>query len=262
MTQFGFKIEDIKVLAELAGREIMEVYQTDFEKSVVFKEDESPLTLADKRSNQVIVEGLKRLPVKYPIISEEINIPRYEQRKDMDIYWLIDPLDGTREFVNRNGDFTVNIALIQKNRPVFGCIQVPVSGDIYWGSKGEGSFLERNGMVRKITARSFSIKDSGLQVLASRSHLSAATKEFVSKLKDPEFIARGSSLKMMMIAEGEADIYPRMGPTMEWDTAAAQIILEEADGSILKADDRKPLVYNKEDLLNPWFIANAKIISS
>ena len=260
MTPYGFTIDSLKEIAKKAGNAILEVYITDFNDNIELKDDNSPLTLADKRAHGIIEAGLNSLPVKYPILSEESIIPNYKIRKSWELFWMVDPLDGTKEFINKNGDFTVNIALIKKGKVVFGCIQVPVENVCYWGLEGSGSFREKDGQVKRLKVKTFDAKTKGLKILGSRSHMNQDTRDYLGQFDNPVLLARGSSLKMMMIAEGKADLYPRMGPTMEWDTAASQIILEEAGGSMKKIDELTDLVYNKEDLLNPYFIASAKRI--
>lgn len=254
-----------------AGRAILEIYGSDF--TVERKDDNSPLTLADRRSHDIIVGGLSRLPVgKLPVLSEEGNDIPYGERKTWELLWMVDPLDGTKEFIQRNGEFTVNIALIGKGRPLLGVVYLPTKGRMYFGANGLGAYLLEhetapasdsidailNASVRlPLTARD----ESRVMVIGSRSHMSAETEQFISGLRsrgnDVGFLSAGSSLKFCLIAEGKADIYPRFAPTMEWDTAAGQAIVECAGGAVLRADAPVPLTYNKEDLRNPWFVALA-----
>lgn len=246
--------QEVVQIARHAGAAIMAIYgKADF--GVELKSDESPLTLADQAANEVICRALEKLPVQYPIISEENKAVPYETRKAYDYHWLVDPLDGTKEFIKRNGEFTVNIALIHQGRPVLGVVYVPCFNEAYWGAEGEGAFLEINGEATRLEAPSFQLSDEGLNVVCSRSHLNEATQAFVNGLNNPDLVPTGSSLKFLIIAKGQAHVYPRLGPTMEWDTAAAQAVLEQAGGSVISEETQSPLQYNKENLLNPHFIA-------
>jgi len=247
-------IDELKEVAIEAGKEIMNIYATDFE--VTTKEDNSPLTLADQRSNEIILDFLKEKYPEIPYISEEIKAMPYEDRKDWEYAWLIDPLDGTKEFMKKNGEFTVNIALIHNGKPVLGVVHVPTKNLTYWGVSGKGAFVENSDKSSvPLKVADFSMTNEGLTLVCSRSHLSPEVEEYVSKFKDPQTISMGSSLKFMLLAEQKAHIYPRLAPTMEWDTAAAHAVLIEAGGKVLKADDNTELTYNKENLLNPHFIA-------
>jgi 3'(2'), 5'-bisphosphate nucleotidase len=265
-------IPDLLRISREAGKAILEVYGSDF--AIEHKGDNSPLTLADRRSHEVIAGGLASLQAgKLPVLSEEgKNIP-YRERKGWELFWLVDPLDGTKEFIRRNGEFTVNIALIQKGRPVLGVIYLPTKNLEYFGAEGMGSYmLDRgnapvadsldailNAAVRLPLAPHPSPLAPRITVIGSRSHMSAETEHFISRLRSQDseikFISAGSSLKFCLIAEGNADVYPRFAPTMEWDTAAGQAIVEQSGGSVLRADTLVPLSYNKENLLNPWFVA-------
>ncbi len=248
-------IESVKKIAIDAGKVILEVYGDENGLGIQLKDDESPLTIADQRANKVICDGLIQLNSSIPIISEENKEIPYEERKDFDYFWIVDPLDGTKEFIKRNGEFTVNIALIHNNESVAGVVYVPVTEELFYAVKGEGAEISKEGTVKSLKANEFSDNDSGLKVVCSRSHLNEETSNFLAALNDPATVSKGSSLKFLIIAEGNADVYPRLAPTMEWDTAAAQIILEEAGGRVFRADDQTPLRYNKENLLNPHFIA-------
>ncbi len=241
-------------IARQAGGEIMAIYgREDFD--VELKADESPLTIADKAANDLICAQLEQLSVQYPIVSEENKAIPYEERRHFDYHWLVDPLDGTKEFIKRNGEFTVNIALIHEGRPVLGVVHVPCFSETYWGAEGIGAFVVKNGNTEKLQAASFKMTDEQLGVVCSRSHLNEETQAFVDQLKSPALVPKGSSLKFLIVAKGEAHIYPRLGPTMEWDTAAAQAVLEQAGGSVIDEGTKAPLRYNKENLLNPYFIA-------
>jgi 3'(2'), 5'-bisphosphate nucleotidase len=244
-------IDPLVVLAEEAGQAILEVYETEFEVEV--KDDQSPLTKADLASNAHIVAGLKVLAADIPIITEEGGLPDFEERGQWDRYWLIDPLDGTKEFVNRNGEFTVNIALIDKHVPVLGVVHVPVQQTTYVGCEGSGAQLRERGKdPRRIDVALES--ESPVRVVGSRSHRGDSLNSFLENLGDFEMHPMGSSLKFCRIAEGAADVYPRLGPTSEWDTAAAQAVVEQAGGQVIELDG-KPLSYNKKaNILNPHFL--------
>jgi 3'(2'), 5'-bisphosphate nucleotidase len=243
-------IEPIVALAEDAGRAILEVYSTDFE--VQSKVDESPLTQADLASHHCIVAGLAQLTPDLPIISEESGLPDFEERRLWNCYWLIDPLDGTKEFVNRNGEFTVNIALIENNRPVLGVVHVPVQNKTYVGCEGIGADL-RDGDNPPQPVRVAAKSRDPIRVVGSRSHRGASLDAFLAAVGEHDMVPMGSSLKFCVVAEGGADLYPRLGPTSEWDTAAAQAVVEQAGGSVVTLDG-KPMQYNaKSDILNPYF---------
>jgi 3'(2'), 5'-bisphosphate nucleotidase len=252
--EYKFLLESVNNIALEAGKIILEVYNNldDFEISK--KEDESPLTIADRSSNDFICKELSKLEIKFPIISEENAKISYDIRKNYEFFWLVDPLDGTKEFIKRNGEFTVNIALVNKTIPVLGVIYTPCLNELYWAVKGEGAFQLKQSIVSRLSVNQFKLSDKNLKVVASKSHLNVETKALIDKLDHPQIISKGSSLKFMMLASGEADYYPRLSPTMEWDTAAAQVILEEAGGKITQFDG-SPMIYNKENLLNPFFIA-------
>ena len=243
-------IEPIVALAQKAGEAILEVYSTDFD--VQSKDDESPLTQADLASHRRIAAGLAELTPDIPVISEEDGLPDFETRRAWERYWLIDPLDGTKEFVNRNGEFTVNIALIDNNRPVLGVVYVPVQKKTYIGCEGYGAELrDKDRPPQKIAVNPKC--GERVRICGSRSHRGASLDAFVENVGDCEMIPMGSSLKFCVIAEGGADLYPRLGPTSEWDTAAAQAVVEQAGGSVVTLDG-KPMKYNeKEDILNPHF---------
>lgn len=253
-----FKLLEIaKIAAKAASENILKVYESsDF--AIESKEDDSPLTKADKASHSAIVEYLGTTGI--PILSEEGQEVSFKERNKWEYFWLIDPLDGTKEFIKRNGEFTVNIALINKNTPVLGVVTVPVQDKLYYAIKGSGAFLEAFGETKQLRASSFSLDQAALRVVASRSHLNEETKEFMSNFKEPRIVSMGSSLKLISVAEGEADLYPRYAPTMEWDTAAAHIIVTEAGGSVTDSDGTHAIVYNKENLLNPYFLVQGKVI--
>jgi len=262
----NIQLLDIIKTSIVAGEKIIEVYQSDF--AVENKEDNSPLTLADKKSHQTIVEYLTQNYEEIPIISEEGAVVPYDVRRDWEYYWLIDPLDGTKEFVKRNGEFTVNIALIHNGYPVLGVIYAPVLDVIYFAKKGLGSFkLAGSKSIDQIDEATLlanaeklpNVKNEVVSVIGSRSHMSDETKEYIEEVKarygEVAFTSAGSSLKLCYVAEGKADVYPRFAPTMEWDTAAGQAIIEQSGGLVLEAQTSKRVRYNKENLLNPSFIA-------
>lgn len=247
-------VEVVKEIAQQAGAVIMDVYNNEADFGVEHKADDSPLTKADKAANTVIVEALEQLAFQAPIISEENKMVAYETRKNYDYFWMVDPVDGTKEFIKRNGEFTVNIALVHKTKVVLGVVYVPVSQELYWATKGNGAYKALGEQVEQLAVAQFSMQDPALKVVTSRSHLNEETQAFVDQLHQPILVSKGSSLKFLLIASGEAHLYPRLAPTMEWDTAAAQIIVEEAGGKVLQAGTEKAVIYNKENLLNPHFL--------
>jgi 3'(2'), 5'-bisphosphate nucleotidase len=256
-TNYLALIPSVIRIAEAAGEVIMEVYeQADF--GVEEKEDFSPVTKADTASNDLICKLLQELAPNIPIISEEGFLPDFSERKTYASYWLLDPLDGTKEFINRNGEFTVNIALMENNQPVLGISHLPVLKETYWGAKGEGAWCIKNGIARRLKADTFTMEQSGLAIAVTRSHFNQATSDYIGGFAFPRLIAKGSSLKVIMVAAGEAHLHPRFGTTMEWDTAAPQIILQEAGGKIVQHDG-SPLEYNKEDLRNPSYFAYGNV---
>jgi 3'(2'), 5'-bisphosphate nucleotidase len=252
-----------------AGKAIMDIYQQPFE--VELKSDNSPLTIADKKAHTIITDGLQGTGL--PILSEEGAQTSYDIRKSWTHFWLVDPLDGTKEFIKKNGDFTVNIALISNQQPEFGVVYAPVPGFMYWGSES-GTFRLNVEQLVDIDFENFNslvtLSDKlpcisrpvGYLVLGSRSHMNAETEFFINDLKkthpDLSFISRGSSLKFCTLAEGGADIYPRFGPTMEWDTGAGHAVARFAGCTIYQVENELPLTYNKPSLLNPYFIAKCK----
>ncbi|MGJ8668540.1 MAG: 3'(2'),5'-bisphosphate nucleotidase CysQ [Oceanococcus sp.] len=246
------KIESLLTLAEHAGAAIMKIYDGAIE--VEQKADSSPLTQADLAAHKVIAAGLSSLTPDIPVLSEEGGIPGYSERQGWQCYWLVDPLDGTKEFIKRNGEFTVNIALIENGRAVRSVVLAPALGTAYWGCNQEGAFKrDADGKVTQIRCRQLPEKD--WKVLVSRSHRAPEVDALLSKIPPHEPVSAGSSLKFCLIAEGSADFYPRLGLTSEWDTGAGQCVLEAAGGAVIKTDG-KALRYNsKEELLNPHFLA-------
>ena len=248
-------IQDIVTIAKEAGNAIMQVYKKDFE--VEYKQDSSPLTLADKKANYIIEDGLNQLLVNLPILSEEGKETPYEDRKHWEYFWLVDPLDGTKEFVNKNGEFTVNIALIYKDTPVLGVVYAPALDVCYWAKQDEGAFKDGKKLPLKASDQRNTYK-----IVASRSHMSDETQAFIDAIdteKERELISIGSSLKICLVAEGEADIYPRLGPTMEWDTGAAHAIVNESGGCLIEYGKKIKLNYNQSKTHhNPSFIVTQR----
>lgn len=267
------QLKSVGEIAVAAGKEIMDIYEhRGFE--IEAKLDDSPLTLADRRSNDLITRKLRTTFPEVHMLSEEGRDIPYEERSTWDRFWLVDPLDGTKEFIKRNGEFTINIALIEKKRPILGVVFVPISRTIYLASKGMGAFrailpdaadlrgfeaalneavrLPIGSEARKVQA------DRPVRVVASRSHFSDETRHFVETLESTygatEIVNAGSSVKFCIVAEGGADVYPRFGPTMEWDTAAGQMVAEESGCFVRHGDHSRRLSYNKQSLLNPSFV--------
>lgn len=257
------KDETLIIKAALeAGAEIMKIYAREF--SVEEKEDKSPLTEADKQSHLTIKKYLDQ--TEYPTLSEEGKQMDYSERKNWKTFWLVDPLDGTKEFIKKNGEFTVNIALIEDGLPIYGVIYAPVLKKLFVGEVGQGAWVaesvEPSDDLDSIKQKAISIpKEKPAEpyiVVASRSHFSPETQEFVDKLKEEkgeiEFASMGSSLKICLVAEGVADIYPRFGPTMEWDTGAGHAIAKAAGKMVTDYKTGEEMRYNRENLLNNWFI--------
>ena len=265
-------LHEVINIALQAGREIMRIYQMDF--SVQYKSDNSPLTDADMRSNAIIIDGLRKLDKQYPILSEEAKFAAYAERKNWKNFWLVDPIDGTKEVIKKNGEFTVNIALIEEKLPVLGVVYAPALDTLYYGMKGFGAFRKTGGRLEKLpTEKNDPLTSKTIKVAVSRSHMNKETSDFIDRLSRNypdcriETISKGSSLKLCMVAEGSADIYPRIAPTMEWDTAAAHGVVKASGKGTYKLDSftvdedifhkeisAESLIYNKADLLNPFFI--------
>jgi 3'(2'), 5'-bisphosphate nucleotidase len=245
-------LTELAAIARAAGDAILDVYSRDI--AVRLKEDRSPLTEADQRSHELIADRLRRLDGSTPLLSEESAPPDTAKRRDWTRYWLVDPLDGTKEFLKRNGEFTVNIALIDDHRATVGVVLAPALGLLYYGAVDAGAWRQRGASATEpIKVRTEAA--TPVRVVGSRSHPSGELAEYLAKLGPHEVAPMGSSLKICLIAEGAADLYPRFGPTSEWDTAAAQAILESAGGRMMDRVGR-PLRYNtKDDLLNPHFLA-------
>ena len=246
-------ISELEPIARAAGDAILTIYRQPF--AVEYKQDESPLTAADQGAHEVIVQALARLTPDIPVLSEESDAETMQARLGWSRYWLVDPLDGTKEFVSRNGEFTVNIALIDHGRPVWGLVYAPVLDKLWYGGKGIGAWRVADGTHKAIQTRPHEAGQAW-RVVGSRNHLSQATLDYLAPLGEVELVSMGSSLKFCIIAEGGAELYPRLAPTCEWDTAAAQAVLEGAGGSVTQLDG-SALAYNKPDILNPWFVARA-----
>jgi 3'(2'), 5'-bisphosphate nucleotidase len=259
--------ENIQIINAIsrAGKAILDIYESD-DFGVEVKADDSPLTKADKAANDILVETLKDFEI--PILSEEGKDIKFEDRKDWKEFWLVDPLDGTKEFIKKNGEFTINIAKILRGEAYTGFVYAPVLEQFYLGINQQIAFtfkLKAGEEIKELPSTSKVIKaakpENKVTVVASRSHFNEETEAFINGLKskysDVNFVSKGSSLKLVQIAEGSAHIYPRFGPTMEWDTAAAHAVVLAAGGEV-NTPDGNPLLYNKENLLNPYFIVQAK----
>lgn len=249
-------VSQVIVIANEAGRAIMEIYDQPAN-TVTLKSDQSPLTEADLASNQIIVNGLTQLNPEWPILSEESTHIPVQQRSSWRRFWLVDPLDGTKEFIKHNGEFTVNIALIDDGVPVLGVVYAPALNVCYSGAEGLGSYVKRgNAQRERIEVLKWNANES-LRVVASRSHSDPRTTSLLSQLGEHECLSMGSSLKLCLVAEGKAHLYPRLGPTMEWDTAAAHAVVNQAGGRVCDLSGNE-LNYNKEDLHNPEFFVLGK----
>ena len=250
----GINIKDIILISKKAGAEILRIYHdTDFSSVVDFKKDDSPLTLADKAAHEVICKELTQLNADIPIISEEGKDVPYEVRKNYEYYWLVDPLDGTKEFIKRNGEFTVNIALIKNNKPVLGVIYTPVTDTTYFGVIETQEAFKQVGTQAPIHIRVSNTSTPKVAV-RSKSHAAPEEEAVLAKYGTTESISVGSSLKFCMVAEGKADLYYRHGPTMEWDTGAGQAVVEAAGGKVQEGTGPNPFQYNKKSMLNGSFL--------
>lgn len=254
-------------LSRDAGKAILDIYdKPTADWAMQKKGDDSPLTQADLSANAVICAWLSEHFPSIPIMTEEAKADDYSLRKDWKSYWCVDPLDGTKEFIKRNGEFTVNIALMRVASdssaiPVAGVVYAPVLGVSYYAAEGAGAWACKDGAdekEEKIACKQFSESDEGLVLVCSRSHLDANTQKFLDSFKAATTKSMGSSLKFMLVARGDAHIYPRLAPTMEWDTAASQVVVTEAGGVVINAETQKPLTYNKEQLRNPFFYVYGK----
>ncbi|MDC1080745.1 3'(2'),5'-bisphosphate nucleotidase CysQ [Flavobacteriaceae bacterium] len=246
-----------------AGKTILEIYHSG-EFDVEIKGDNSPLTKADKASHNMIMSFLTKTNI--PVLSEEGKAIPYEERKDWNQLWIVDPIDGTKEFIKRNGEFTVNIALIEDQRPLIGVIFVPVTGDLYFANKDMGAFkilvdlnnFDVETLISKANKLPLQRKDKTFTIVASRSHMSSETESYIKEMRNTHgsvnLISKGSSLKLCLVAEGQADCYPRFAPTMEWDTAAGQAICMFSEFEVIDWITKEAMVYNRKELLNNWFL--------
>jgi len=246
-------VADVVALARRAGDAILGVYGQQFE--VTNKADHSPLTLADTQSHDIIVAGLRALTPDVPVLSEEASDIPYSERRQWQRYWLVDPLDGTKEFVSRNGEFTVNIALIDGHDAILGVVHVPVTDTTYTGVQSLGA-TRQTGRATAVPIHTSKIAPTPLRIVGSRSHRDAILDRYLPQLEPYQLVAVGSSIKFCLVAEGSADFYPRFGPTSEWDTAAAQAVVEAAGGRVIQTDGQR-LRYNaKAEVLNPHFLVS------
>ena len=256
----AINFEKVTQLAKQAGAAIMEIYDRDF--SVNIKADDSPLTEADLAAHHCIVDGLKKLTPEIPVLSEESATISWQERSQWNSYWLIDPLDGTKEFIKRNGEFTVNIALIVNQQPIWGVVYAPAKSLLYYGGSLQASSIKESA-AGKSTIQVNHLPESaqGWKIVGSKSHQSEEFAQLVKRFEQPDIVSLGSSLKICMVAEGSADLYPRLGLTSEWDTAAAHAVLQGAGGDMYQAGSFTPLRYNtKDSLLNPYFYAVGKTL--
>lgn len=243
-------LDKVLEAATEAGKAILDVY-TNESYFIEYKQDNSPLTIADKKAHEIIVSFLNETGL--PILSEEGEKYSFSERQKWNTFWMIDPLDGTKEFVKRNGEFTVNIALINNGKPIFGVVYAPVLDKLYYG----GSTIKSAHLIhnqKEIKLKNNRKSNSKITVVASRSHLNKDTQKFIDQFKEVEIISMGSSLKFMILAEGNANFYPRFAPTMEWDTAAAHAIVDVLGYKVINPETNKTLIYNKECLKNPYFL--------
>lgn len=254
MISLSSVIEQVKQIAEEAGKIILDFYESDFKGTIEYKSDNSPVTIADRTANEFIVSNLQKIYSDIPVIAEESQNVDFAQRIKWPYFWMVDPLDGTKEFIKKNGEFTVNIALIKQTKPVLGVIYAPVYNKMYWAYKGTGAFMNSDNKTVKISARKSDLKSKNLKIVLSRSHLDNSTKEYLKNFNDPVTIERGSSLKFMDIACGEADLYFRLNSVMEWDTAASHIIIKESGADLVNIKNGKNIFYNKKNLKIPGFI--------
>lgn len=242
-----------------AGAAVMSYYDDVIQAE--FKQDDSPLTKADLHSNRIINTCLESLDSQFPIISEENEAWDVDTRCNFETAWIVDPLDGTKEFINKNGEFAICISLVHKNRAVVGLVYAPVIDELYYASIGKGAFMEKNNKISQLHASKVDLRSEGLKIGISRSHLNALNAEYIEQFDAPLLVKKGSILKITEIAKGTLDMYPRVDEkTSEWDIAAGQIILEEAGGAVLTIADAKPMTYNKLSLKNPAFIAHGKLL--
>jgi 3'(2'), 5'-bisphosphate nucleotidase len=241
------------IIARRAAAEILKIYHANADIEVETKSDDSPLTAADRASHEIICAALTELTPTIPVWSEESAAIAFDERKSWSEFWLVDPLDGTKEFIKRNGEFTVNIALIRGHEPVLGVVQVPVQNRVYCGYSGGGAFIaDGDGPRQKISVKKPAAQPA--RVVGSRSHRGASLEAYLNQLGEHVMVPMGSSLKICLVAAGDADVYPRLGLTSEWDTAAAQAVVECAGGRLVNTDGERLLYNTKAEVLNPFFI--------
>tara|TARA_Y100000589_G_C27077231_1_gene598028 strand:+ start:338 stop:1153 length:816 start_codon:yes stop_codon:yes gene_type:complete len=255
-------------IINLVNKKIIDIYYQD-NLFIEYKNDKSPLTIADKEANKIICEFIEKLindldesnelsgykKKDFVIISEESKNIEYKYRKDKIWAWLVDPIDGTKEFIKRNGQFTVNIGLTFNGNPIFGIVSIPVTSEIYYGIKGIGSFKILKNVKTKLKVKKKNLDNlDNIKIVASSSHINEETNEFIKKYNNPEIVNVGSSIKLLWVAENKADIYPRFGLTSEWDTCAAHSVVKYANGNVINSSSLKELEYNKENILNPFFL--------
>ena len=258
-------LNDVVAISKEAGQAILEIYREPYE--IHEKTDGSPVTTADQNAHNMIEARLQSLTPDIPILSEESSSTDIATRQSWDVFWLVDPLDGTKEFIKRNGEFTVNIALVESGNPIMGVIYVPVKKTLYFGAEALGAFkttdvTSTDESLEELTGRSVKLpagaNDRNYTVVGSRSHMSPETEQFIEEVRsthgEVDIVSMGSSLKICLVAEGAADVYPRFAPTMEWDTAAGQGIVQAAGKRLLDHSTGEDMRYNKENLLNNWFI--------
>ena len=253
---YDLLLKSIIDLAERAGKDIINIYNNSIDYNITYKSDSSPLTAADKASNKTICDGLEKITPDIPIISEEGKDISYSKRKTWKTFWLIDPLDGTKEFINKNGEFSVNIALIDNNVPIMGVVHAPVIQTTWYGSVYHKSYKINNNKTFNIKVNSPN-KEESIKVVSSRSHSNNPKLEkYLKQFKNYSLVKMGSSIKICLVADGTAHVYPRFGPTMEWDTAAAHAVVKYAGGNIFDLNTDEELRYNKKNLLNPEFLVD------
>nr|MBS0037443.1 3'(2'),5'-bisphosphate nucleotidase CysQ [Saprospiraceae bacterium] len=247
-------LDPVIELCEEVMTEVLSMYHRDEEWNVQTKKDGSPLTQADLLANELIVRRLRELSPEIPILSEEMINPPFSERQNFQSLWMVDPIDGTYGFINRTGDFSINIALIRDQSPVLGVVGMPVTGEIYYATSGGGAFVRMGDRTKALEAEVFSKEDRGLRFVCSPKQDSDVMTRYFSKFTDPVVKYRGGTVKFLMVARGEAHIYPNNRLINEWDTAAGHLIVEESGGVVLQADNDQPIKYNKTELRNPPFI--------
>ncbi len=253
-------VDQIYSLLAEASQAILDIYQYGHF-NIERKHDNSPVTEADLQSNVIITEGLKKLFSHIPIISEEATIQDYKERINWEWLWLLDPLDGTKEFVKHTDEFTINLALIHDHKVVAGFLYIPIQNEMYFAIQGKGAFqYKADGHHLRLSVSNFTLDQKNIRVVISKNHKDQATQSYIDVLNEPILIEKGSAIKFVSIAKGETDYYPRMIHIMEWDTAAGQILIEEAGGQLVEATSGKSLRYNKPTMVNPYFIASGKIL--